>query len=56
VLSHEAITGIPTASDVRLLSAFLTAEREGAETTAAEAATVLERIPDYSSPYLNAPL
>lgn len=56
VLSHEAITGIPTASDVRLLSKFLTAEREGASMTAAEAAEVLDRVPDYSSPFINQPI
>jgi aryl-alcohol dehydrogenase-like predicted oxidoreductase len=56
VLSHEAITGIPSASDVRLLSKFLTAEREGASMTAAEAADVLDRVPDYSSPFINQPI
>lgn len=53
VLSHEAITGVPSAGDVRLLNLFLTAEREGANMTAAEAATVLEGVDDYSSPFIN---
>ncbi len=53
VLSHEAITGVPSAGDVRLLNMFLTAEREGANMTAAEAASVLEGVDDYSSPFIN---
>jgi aryl-alcohol dehydrogenase-like predicted oxidoreductase len=53
VLSHEAITGVPSAGDVRLLNMFLTAEREGVNMTAAEAAAVLEGVPDYSSPFIN---
>jgi aryl-alcohol dehydrogenase-like predicted oxidoreductase len=56
VLSHEAITGLPSSSDVRLLSKFLTAEREGAEMTAAEAAAALDGVPDYSSPFINQPI
>jgi len=56
VLSHEAITGLPCSSDVRLLSKFLTAEREGAGMTAAEAATALEGVPAYSSPFINQPI
>jgi aryl-alcohol dehydrogenase-like predicted oxidoreductase len=56
VLSHEAITGVPSAGDVALLNKFLTAERDGANLSPADAATVLDGIPDYSSPYINAPL
>jgi len=52
VLSHEAITGIPSAGDVQLLERFLTAERDSAAMSRADAAAVLEQIPDYASPFL----
>jgi aryl-alcohol dehydrogenase-like predicted oxidoreductase len=52
VLSHEAITGIPSAGDVQLLDRFLAAERDSAAMSRADAAAVLEEIPDYASPFL----
>ena len=48
-LSHEAVTGLPSPSDVGLLSAYITAEREAEHWTADEAAAVLAGVPDYSS-------
>lgn len=56
VLSHEAVTGLASAGDVKLVRAFLTAERDGASMTAAEAAAVLDGVPEYSSPFENAPI
>ncbi|HEY3504009.1 MAG TPA: aldo/keto reductase [Actinocatenispora sp.] len=50
VLSHREITGIPTASDVRLLPLYVEAERARMPTEAAEA--VLAEVDDYSSPFL----
>ena len=51
VLSHPEITGIPTASDVRLLRHFLAAEQH--LTSRADAEAVLDLVPDYSSPFLH---
>ncbi|GID10308.1 oxidoreductase [Actinocatenispora rupis] len=50
VLSHPEITGIPTASDVRLLPLYVEAERStvGAE----EAVATLAEVDDYTSPFL----
>lgn len=50
VLSHPEITGIPSASDVRLLPLYVEAER--AAVPADEAAAALAEVDDYSSPFL----
>ncbi|MGA8113321.1 MAG: aldo/keto reductase [Actinocatenispora sp.] len=52
VLSHPQVTGIATASDVRLLKLYIEAERVGAELTAAQVEPDLAAVPDYSSPFL----
>lgn len=49
VLSHEEITGIPTASDVRLMPYYLAAERD--PISRQEAERVLAGVPDLSSPF-----
>jgi aryl-alcohol dehydrogenase-like predicted oxidoreductase len=54
VLSHEEITGIPTAGDVRLLGMLLTAERN--RIPAAEAEQRLAQDAAYSSPFLAMPI
>lgn len=53
VLSHEEITGLATAGDVRLLGAIIAAERDRMDATAAEA--LLDE-PEYSSPFLAMPI
>jgi aryl-alcohol dehydrogenase-like predicted oxidoreductase len=50
VLSHPEITGIPTASDVRLLRLFVEAEK--ADLSRDEAEAQLRTVEDYSSPFL----
>lgn len=55
VLSHEEITGIPTAGEVRLLGMLLEAERSAATMTRKAAADVLRHAPEYSSPFLAMP-
>jgi aryl-alcohol dehydrogenase-like predicted oxidoreductase len=51
VLAHDEITGLATSGDVRLLGAIIDAERD--RLAAADADTVLERDPEYSSPFLH---
>ena len=51
VLSHPQITGIPSASDVRLLPLFIEAEKTPMSRDEAE--SLLEKITQYSSPFLN---
>ena len=51
VLSHEEITGLATSGDVRLLEHLIAAERD--RLSPAEAEAVLERDPEYSSPFLH---
>jgi aryl-alcohol dehydrogenase-like predicted oxidoreductase len=53
VLSHDEVTGIPTAGDVRLLRALLDAERS--RVSPAEAERLLASDADYSSPFLAMP-
>lgn len=55
VLAHEEITGIATPSDVRLVGAFVQAERERARWTVADAEAVLDRDAEYSSPFVSPP-
>ena len=50
VLSHPQITGIPSASDVRLLPLFIEAEKTPMPREDAE--QLLEQIAEYSSPFL----
>jgi hypothetical protein len=51
VLSHDEITGLATSGDVRLLEHLIAAERD--RLSPAEAEAVLERDPEYSSPFLH---
>jgi aryl-alcohol dehydrogenase-like predicted oxidoreductase len=53
VLSHDEVTGIPTAGDVRLLGMLLRAEQD--RVTPAEAEEQLVRDEDYSSPFIAMP-
>lgn len=55
-LSHPEITGIPTASDVRLLPLMIEAERRASATTRENAAAVLARASEHSSPFINIPI
>lgn len=55
VLSHEEITGIPTAGDVSLLGMLLNAEHGAAAVSRDKAAELLNRTPDHSSPFLTMP-
>lgn len=56
VLSHEQVTGIASPGDVGLLSSYVRAEREGADMTQGDAASVLSGVPEYSSPFENQPI
>jgi hypothetical protein len=53
VLSHEEVTGIPTAGDVRLLGMLLEAERNRVSPGTAEGQ--LANDADYSSPFIAMP-
>jgi hypothetical protein len=53
VLSHEEVTGIPTAGDVNLLGMLLEAERH--RIPAREAEQELMSDEEYSSPFLAMP-
>ena len=53
VLSHDEVTGIPTAGDVALLGMLLEAERN--RVSATEAERQLSTDPAYSSPFLAMP-
>jgi hypothetical protein len=53
VLSHDEVTGIPTAGDVRLLRTLLEAERHRVSPTEAERRLVGDG--DYASPFLAMP-
>lgn len=55
VLAHPEVTGIPTAGDVRLLPFLLRAERDRAAVDPATAEAVLDRVPDYASPFAGMP-
>jgi hypothetical protein len=55
VLARPEVTAIPTPGDVRLLGAVVRAERERASMTVADAEAVLERAPDYTSPFVAMP-
>jgi aryl-alcohol dehydrogenase-like predicted oxidoreductase len=54
VLSHDEVTGIPTAGDVRLLGMLLEAERSRVSPDAAE--RQLAKDADYSSPFIAMPI
>ncbi len=56
VLSHPEVTGLATASDVRLLPLIIEAERARADWTAQRAEDALAEAPDYSSPFLTIPI
>jgi len=51
VLAHDEITGLATAGDVHLLGAIVDAERD--RLSPADAEALLERDPEYSSPFLH---
>jgi aryl-alcohol dehydrogenase-like predicted oxidoreductase len=51
VLAHDEITGLATSGDVRLLAAIIDAERD--RLAPSDADTLLERDPEYSSPFLH---
>jgi aryl-alcohol dehydrogenase-like predicted oxidoreductase len=53
VLSHDEVTGIPTPGDVRLLGMVIDAERRAGTISRDEAAAVLERVSEHSSPFLH---
>ncbi len=53
VLSHDEVTGLPTAGDVRLLAMLLEAERD--RVTVAEAQSRLAVDDEYSSPFVSMP-
>jgi aryl-alcohol dehydrogenase-like predicted oxidoreductase len=53
VLSHQEVTGIPTAGDVRLLGMLIRAEQD--RIPAAQAEEQLARDEEYSSPFLAMP-
>jgi aryl-alcohol dehydrogenase-like predicted oxidoreductase len=53
VLTHEEITGLATAGDIRLLGATIAAEQN--RITAEEAEVVLSDDPAYSSPFVSMP-
>jgi aryl-alcohol dehydrogenase-like predicted oxidoreductase len=53
VLSHQQITGIPTAGDVHLLPLLVQAEKDSAGISREDAAAVLDKEADYSSPFLS---
>jgi hypothetical protein len=53
VLSHDEVTGIPTAGDVRLLGMLLEAEQD--RVSPADAEPQLASDHDYSSPFLAMP-
>lgn len=55
VLSHPEVTGIATAGETRLLRMIIEAERKSAAMSAVEAEEVLNREPEYSSPFVNMP-
>jgi predicted aldo/keto reductase-like oxidoreductase len=49
------LTGIATAGETRLLRAMVEAERASTHITPSEAAEVLDRVGDYSSPFVSMP-
>jgi predicted aldo/keto reductase-like oxidoreductase len=55
VLSRPEVTGVATPGDVRLLPLVVEAERRRSGTSPAEAAEVLARAADYSSPFIDMP-
>lgn len=54
VLARSEITGIPMAGDVGLVSALIEAEKN--RMSLEEAQEVLQRAPDYSSPFISMPI
>jgi aryl-alcohol dehydrogenase-like predicted oxidoreductase len=54
VLAHDEITGLATAGDVGLLGAIVDAERD--RLSPAEAEALLERDPEYASPFVDIPI
>jgi predicted aldo/keto reductase-like oxidoreductase len=56
VLSHPEVTGLATPGDVHLLPLVVEAERRLPDTTPEQAAAVLTRASDYSSPFIDIPI
>jgi predicted aldo/keto reductase-like oxidoreductase len=54
VLAHDEITGLATSGDVRLLGHIIAAERD--RLSPADAQALLERDPEYSSPFVAMPI
>lgn len=54
-LSHPEITGLATAGDVRILPLMIEAERRVESTSREDAAAVLRRVSEYSSPFIDMP-
>lgn len=54
-LSHQELTGIATPGDVGLLPLVIEAERRAESTSRDEAAAVLARATDFSSPFIDMP-
>lgn len=53
--TYPQITGIATAGETRLLRQMVDAERASSQLTPEEAARVLDRVEDYSSPFIAMP-
>jgi aryl-alcohol dehydrogenase-like predicted oxidoreductase len=53
--TYPQVTGIATAGETRLLRQMVEAERAGADLTPQQAAEVLDRVEDYSSPFISMP-
>jgi hypothetical protein len=53
--TYPQVTGIATAGETRLLRQMVEAERASADLTPQQAAEVLERVEDYSSPFISMP-
>jgi aryl-alcohol dehydrogenase-like predicted oxidoreductase len=53
--TYPQVTGIATAGETRLLRQMVEAERAGVDLTPQQAAEVLDRVEDYSSPFISMP-
>lgn len=53
--TYPQVTGIATAGETRLLRQMVEAERASADLTPQQAAEILERVEDYSSPFVSMP-
>jgi len=53
---HPEITGLATAGETRLLKQMITAEQERAELSPEDAASILQEVQDYASPFIDMPI